>query len=247
MLEELVIFFIILCISLAVRNNLSKGKRVLGPFYPILLRLEFVGVIVHEISHWVMSVAVGTKPESISIKWRNEKNGFRSPHGAVKPKKLESFLQAVVICIAPLYISTWLIFIFFFIVLSPFYILLLRIIAGFLCISLILGAAPSTQDFRCIGQAFRLDPSHSMYQILLIICSGLILWGILLFTQVQFILDVFYYLSIAGIYFVLKGSVFGIKSIIYKLSSRNYQKPSRVHFKGFTRRHYTPKKPHREW
>ncbi|MFX1595385.1 MAG: hypothetical protein ACFFBK_04905 [Promethearchaeota archaeon] len=247
MLEELVIFFIILCISLVVRNTVSKGKRVLGPFYPIVLRLEFIGVVFHEVSHWVMSVVVGSKPKSLSIKWRNEKYGFRSPHGSVKPENLESLLQAVVIVLAPLYFSTWLIFLFFFIMLSPANILLVRVIAGFLCISLVLGAAPSTQDFRCIGVAFRLDPSHSMYQILLVICSGLILWGVLLFTQVQFILDIFYYLSIAGIYFVLKGSIFGIKSIIYRSSSQNYQKPSKVHFKGFTRRHYKPKKPHREW
>ena len=247
MFEELIIFFIVLIISLIAENIIKKGKRVLGPFHPIILRLALIGVIVHEMAHWVMSVAVGSKPRSISVKWRNEKYGYRAPTGSVEPNKPVSFLQAVTVCFAPLYISTWFTFLSLVVMLSSGFNPIVRIIAGLLVFSLVIGAAPSTQDFKTILYAYRLDPSHSLYQIFLICFSGLLVWFILSITQIQFTLDVFYYLSIVGIYLILKGSVLGIKGIIGKISSRNYQKPSKSDFKGFTRRHYKPKKPPREW
>jgi len=244
MLEELIVFSIVLILSLLARSLLNKEK--LGAFYHILLRLQFIGVAVHEISHYVMNLVVGIKPEGIKIKWRNGQTYQRSPHGAVGSKP-RSFLQAVLICLGPLYISTWLVFLSLTIMFSSRFNPILRIVAGLFCVSLILGAAPSGPDFANIHRTFGNDPHHSLYQIFLIILSGVILWMFLLFAQILFFLDVFYYLVITGIYFSLKFSFLGVHRVICKLLSRDYKKPAKIKLKQFTRPLYKPKKPQNEW
>ena len=240
MIEEPLVFLIILISSIIAKNTLSK--ELLGLFYPIVIRLRFIGVAVHEFSHYVMNLVVGIKPIAIMIRWRDEQTYRRSPHGAVQSKP-RSFLQALVICLAPLYICTWLIFLSLNVMIGSQFNPLLRIIAGVFFISLFLGAAPSAQDFNNIPNSFRIDPSHSLYQIVLICISGLILWHVLISTRITFILDVFYYLSIIGIYLLLKFSLIGMSRIIQRLQLSNFRKTQKLKFKKFTRRYYKPKKP----
>lgn len=241
MKEELLIFFVILICSLVI-SNIALKERYSGPFYPIAIRLFFVGVVVHECCHYVMNLAVGIKPQYIKIRWRDEKTHRRNPHGAVQSKP-RSFLQAFVICLAPLYISTWLIFLSITVMLSSQFDVFLRIFAGFFAVSLLFGAAPSNQDFNNIPRAFGDDPLHSLYQVALIGFSALILWGILMSTKVVFFLDVFYYLSIAGIYLILKFCFIGINMIFDKIATRDYTKPRKPKFGKIKRRRYKPKKP----
>ena len=66
MLEELVVFVIIFFISLFLNHLVSRG-RSLGPFYGILVRLMYIGVVIHEISHYLISLLVGIKPREILI------------------------------------------------------------------------------------------------------------------------------------------------------------------------------------
>jgi hypothetical protein len=240
MIEELWVFLIILISSIIAHNLLLKDRS--GYFYPIILRLAFIGVVVHEISHYVMNLAVGIKPEGITIRWRDKQTHVRSPHGAVLSKP-RSFLQAFVICLAPLYISTWLIFFSLHMMVDSEFIPMIRILAGFFFISLLLGASPSAQDFNNIPNSFRIDPSHSLYQIFLVFISGLILWLILISIHIKFILDVFYYLSIIGIYLLLKFSLIGMNRIVQRINLTNYRKTPKLKYKRFTRRHYKPKKP----
>ena len=234
----------VLILSLLARNIVNKEK--LGAFYPFILRLMYIGVVVHEVSHYMMNLAVGIKPEGIKINWRDKQTRQRIPHGWVTSKP-RSFLQGLLICVGPLYISTWLAFLCLGVTLSSIFHPVIRIIAGFICISLILGAAPSGPDFNNIPKTFRKDPRNSFYQIFLILLSGVILWTILLYTQIIFFLDVFYYLAIAGLYLSLKFSFLGIHRVITKLSSRDFKKPAKIKFKRFTRPLYKPKKPQTEW
>ena len=244
MIEELGIFLLFLFLSLFARNFLLR--KDLGAFNYILLVLSFVGVVVHEISHYIMNLAVGIRPERIEINWRDRETRQRSPHGSVTSKP-RSFLQAVVICLAPLYISTWLFFLSLQFTANTYLHPILRVIAVLFCVSLILGAAPSGQDFNNIPKAFGKDPLNSLYKVFLIILAGVILWIILLYTQVVFILDIFYYLSIIGLYLILRFSFLGISRGISELQSRNFRKPSKVRIRRFTRTHYKPKKPQKEW
>jgi len=68
-----------------------------------------------------------------------------------------------------------------------------------------------------------------------------------MYTQVVFILDIFYYLSIIGLYLVLRFSFLGISRGISELQSRNFRRPSKVRIRRFTRTHYKPRKPKKEW
>jgi len=244
MIEELGIFFLFLILSLLAKNFLLR--KDLGAFNYILMILAFVGVAIHEISHYVMNLAVGIVPEKIEINWRSKQTRQINPHGLVRSKP-RSFLQAVVICLAPLYISTWLFFLSLQFAANTNVGPVIRIIAILFCVSLILGAAPSSVDFNNIPKGFLIDPLNSLYKVFLIILSGVILWIIILYTQIVFILDVFYYFAIIGLYLLLRFSVLGISRGISELQSRNFRKPSKVRIRRFTRTHYKPKKPQKEW
>lgn len=247
MIDELSLFLSILIISLVINNLLFKNTDKIGLFGPILLRLAYIGVVVHEISHYIMCIVVGVKPEHLKIKWRHEKSGERSPYGYVKPGRKVSFLQGFIVSYAPLYISTWLIILTFTIFPSSSFNPIVRVIAFFFCISLFIGAAPSTTDFNYILNAFKLDTTHTFYQIFLVCLSGIILWGVLLYTQVIFPLDVLYYLAIAGLYLFLKFSLLGIHRLVSLVRSRDFRKPMKIKFKSFTRPLYKPKKTKSEW
>lgn len=108
MIEEPFVFLGVLFISLIMSHFLLSEKA--GVIRPIASRLFFIGVFFHEISHYVMGLVVGMKPEQIKVKWRNEKFGFQDPHGSVKPGRIPTFLQAFVSSLAPLCFSTWIIF-----------------------------------------------------------------------------------------------------------------------------------------
>ncbi|MFW9877757.1 MAG: hypothetical protein ACFFG0_32110, partial [Candidatus Thorarchaeota archaeon] len=94
---------------------------------------------------------------------------------------------------------------------------------------------PSSQDIVFIGNAFKLDPKNSWYQIFLIVCSGFILLFYLSITHIVFILNVFYYLAIAGIYFALKFSILGVQKLIVSL--RDPKKPRKLR-SNLSRRRY---------
>ncbi|MFX0106021.1 MAG: hypothetical protein ACFE75_11085 [Candidatus Hodarchaeota archaeon] len=246
MIQEPLIFLGILILSLILSCFFLSDRA--GPFRPIAMRLFFIGVVFHELSHALMSIVVGRIPDHFKIKWRDEKTrSERSPHGSINLDKPPSFLQAVIIAIGPLIINTWLIFLLFFqIVLNPIFNPIIKTIAVFLCLSLLLTASPSTGDLQYISYSFRNAPVYSCYQIFLVCLSIIILWVFLIITHITFFLDVFCYIIIASIYLSLKFSFIGIRKLIIKIQSRDFTKPSKIRFKHFSQKHYKPKKPWKE-
>ena len=238
MLEEPLLFLIILILVLLLQSVLKE--HILGPFYPIILRLAFIGVIVHELSHYIMYLVVGIKPCGISVRWRDGR-GERSPSGSVVSKP-RSFLQTFLIVFAPLYIGTWLIFLCLEVVFSAFFHPLIRFGFAFFGLSILFAANPSSPDFRNLPWAFKQDIMHSLYQILLVTLSVLILWGFLVISRIYFTLDFYYYLAIAGIYFVLKYSVIGIHVFNQKIRSRHFKKVRQIPYKRFIRKRYKPRR-----
>ena len=242
MLEELVVFFIILATSLFFKHLLSKG-RSLSPFYGILVRLAYIGIVIHEVSHYLISLLIGIKPRRIKIKFRDEEIGFINPHGAVKVKP-QNFLQTFLISFAPLYISTWLAVLFFSIAAYSDFWFGIRFIAILFLISTIIGAAPSSADISFFFRSVRFDPVYTLYQIFLIVISIFILWALLYYFEIVFFLDVFYYLSIAVIYWGLKLGFMGVSKVIFLTRTRT-QKPHKLRIRRFARRRYKPQKPHK--
>ena len=243
MLQEPLIFLGIYVISLILKNFLLSDRA--GVFKPIANRVFFIGVFFHEFAHYGMCLAVGRIPKNISIEWWGGKyNNERNPRGSVEHKEVPSFLQSIVISFAPLYFSTWLIFgLWFGVIFTPFYDPIIKTIAVFVLLSLLLTAAPSSGDIGVISLSFRKDPKHSWYQIFLISFSILALWFFLVIVQITFFLEVFYYLAIAGIYLVLRFSFIGLRKLVIRIDLYNYKKPQKVRFRRFTGRRYKPTKP----
>jgi hypothetical protein len=243
MLQEPLIFLGVGILSLILTNFLFSDRA--GVLRLVALRLFFIGVIFHEFAHYIMCLAVGKIPKRIQIKWRDDKYGiFRDPHGRVKPAESYSFLQAVIVAFAPLYISTWLIFYLWFgVIFTPFYKPIIKTICVFILFSLLLTAAPSAGDFGYIGAAYRKDPKHSWYQILLIGLSIVVLWLFLVAFHITFLLEVFYYVAVAIIYLVLRFSLIGIRRVSYKISHYNFKRPQKIRSRHFIRKKYKPTKP----
>jgi len=188
--------------------------RDLGPFKYVVYCIGFVGVVIHEVCHFIMSVLVGVPPKAISVKLKSETSNGISPHGYVDTgEKSKSFMQAFLIGLAPLFFSTWLFFfclnvIFFNPNLNgsisddnvPFVVLG----CGFVCLSLLIGLTPSKADFGFIGKAFSEDVGYSLYQICLVFLSGFLVWLLLIYFEIELMLDILYYILVFLFYYGLK-------------------------------------------
>jgi hypothetical protein len=172
--------------------------------------LAFAGVLVHEVAHYTLCVLFGVKTGKLKVKYRSEDRTRVAPHGSVGLPEFErnSLLQTFVISVAPLFVSTFL-FLFcldviFNLQTNPW----VNVIASVFCVSLFIGSEPSGQDMKVIGKTFRRDPRYSIYQIALVVASGLIVW---IFVDLYFVslpFEVLYYIEyflfvVLG-YFVLK-------------------------------------------
>ncbi|GAG83831.1 unnamed protein product, partial [marine sediment metagenome] len=98
------------------------------------------------------------------------------------------------------------------------------ITAIFFIISFFIGSEPSGQDMRLIGLSFKKDPRYSMYQIFLILVSGLL---VLIHVDLYFIFlpfEVLYYIEyfifVAIFYFGLKFTFWLIVKVISVLGSK---------------------------
>jgi len=246
MLIILLIFPIFLGVSYIITRFLLRIDY--GPFSKVLLALRFIGVAVHELSHFAMCVIVGIRPKGIRIRLRSKWTGKVDPNGEVIPDWHNStFLQAMFICLAPLIFSTWLFFWSFSIAFTadqvhPF----IRIIAGFFCVSLFLGATPSKPDFQIIGNWFRKDPKYSLYQLGLLVLSGFFVWSILFYYSIILPLDIFYYILVGVGYYIVKYSFRAIGWALFKVASfHNPQRSTspRIKYGRFMRRRFKPSKP----
>jgi len=208
MLDLFFWLFLMLLISIAVRY---WYRRTHTPGLKAFLHvLAFVGVFVHEVSHYIFCVLFSVKTGGFRVKYRSEDKLRVAPHGSVGTPELErnSFMQTFAVSVAPLLVSTFL-FLFcldvvFNIEADPW----VNIVAIFFCVSFMIGSEPSGQDMRLIGFSFRRDPRYSLYQIALVVASGVIVW---LFVDLYFIslpFEVLYYIEyfifVVLFYFLLK-------------------------------------------
>jgi hypothetical protein len=194
----------------------------LGPFRTILSILGFIGVIVHELSHYLLCVLLGVKVEKIIIRYRSRFTGRASPHGAVGPEEPDriSFLQALVIGLAPLFISSWLIILCFELLHMPGFDDLVYLGVAILLVSLFIGSAPSMADFSQCYYGFVRSPLYSLYQLFLIFLSTLTVF--INFYSFQLVLpnEILNYIAPYGCiwfgYFVYKYLFRSLNEVYYK-------------------------------
>jgi len=240
----LILFPIILIASYITEQILLRYNY--GPFSKLIIILRFIGVAIHELSHFLMCLLVGIKPKEIKIKFRSEITNSPDPHGSVKHNNhKQTFLQQALISLAPLIISTWLFFWSLMIALNSSYNPVIRIIASFFCLSLFLGATPSMPDLQNIWRTFKTDINYSLYQIFLVLVSGLIVWLFLTHYGINLILDLLFYILVGIMYYILKYFLTGINYLAYLVTARNKNHLQNIQYKSLIKQRFKPKKPYK--
>jgi hypothetical protein len=250
--EFLIILPFFYIISYIIRKILVNIRS--QPARSFIMILAFVGVFIHEVCHAITCLLMGIRPNHFSVHFYDRYTGEVSPHGMVSHETHHlSFLQNFMISIAPLVISSWLFFWSLGILLYEDIDMLTYFFHLFFCISLLIGATPSYQDFRSAWDVFKLDPRYSLYQIFLLVVAGFLVWYLLDFYQIFLSIDIIYYILVALMYVIMKYSFRGL-GVLYYLIARKRRDPyfyPKMNYRRYTRRRFRPLKPRKlrfeEW
>ncbi len=207
-------WFIFSTIAWKIFNRFNYGK-----FYFVRIVIGFVGVAVHEFSHAIACVLIGAKPVRIEVKH------YR---GAMWPDRNYSFAPGLLVSLAPLATSLWLLdwaLGLFFTEATTFFQGLLLL--GFM-ISLVVGGAPSSGDLLNCVRRFRREPQKSLVALGLIVVSFAISAYVFYAFEWFFLHDIFFLLAVIITYQLIKLPYRIGKFTIRSFKTRSRTKYSRV-------------------
>ena len=246
MFEEIVFMVFFAVLSIAMSYLLLKfAPNPIDKFFRVV---AVVGIVIHELSHALMCILTNTHIRSIKIvKRADPESKFGLKYGGrvdLKDYVKLTFLQALLIGLAPLYISFWLFFLLWEQLKNPSLDVVVFYIYLFLMISLVLSAAPSFADVLAVFGAFHFDWRYSLYQIGLVLMSVGTVWLIITSSQIQVFHEIVTYISIFAGYHGFKTGARGLKAIyLHFLRKRRGLFSSRkTKTKSLTRRRVTPVK-----
>jgi hypothetical protein len=220
-------------------------RYVSPPFSQIVRVLAVIGIVIHEICHYVMCIVTCSPIEEVTLVKKldfkeEQRLGY---YGEVKVQEHRlSFLQAVLIGLAPLYLSFWLFFFLLNILVYSRVDAVVFMVCILIMISISLSAAPSFADFLVIPKAFLNDINHSMYQILLIVLSFLLTFITLTVFNLQGFHEFFVYLIVTGFYFGFKYGFRIIGNLLCKNSTIAKTLSNRNNFRRYSRHRHNPEK-----
>ena len=249
MFEEIVFMGLFALASVVLSYVLLKwAPNPIDKFFQVL---AVVGILIHELSHALMCVLTNTRIRSIKIVKRADADAnFGLKYGGrvdlTDYVKL-TFLQALLIGLAPLYISFWLFFFIWEQLLNPGMDVIIFYIYIFIMISLVLSAAPSFADLVAVFGAFHFDWRYSLYQIALLLLSVLTIWLIITSYQIQVFHEIVTYLAILVVYYGFKAITMGVKTVyLHRLRRKQGFITKKTKTKSLTRRRVTPIKTREE-
>lgn len=224
MLELYLWLFVILLVS-SITTSIYRHTYTPG-IKTILDIMRFVGVVVHELAHYTLGILFGVKVGKFKVKYRSEQTHRVAPHGSVEDPEFHrnSFIQSFMMSFAPLFVSTFLLMFcldIIFHIQTEIWIKILAILFG---VSLLMGSKPSRQDVRCVGLSFKINPRYSLYQISLILISGLLVWVYIDLFFISLPFEVLYYIEyfifLALFYFGFKSAFWVVGKIINGIASK---------------------------
>jgi hypothetical protein len=243
MFEDIWFYLLVFAISFSL---MFIYRLKLGPFRVVLNVLGFIGIIVHELSHYLLCKLVGVPVKRIFVQYRNKRTGTVALAGAVvlkEPRRM-SFLQALVTGFAPLFISSWLIMFCFDLLSNPFLEDYFYFFISFMIVSLMFGGAPSHADIRICYNSFKRSPVYSVYQIFLLFIS---IFTVVLYVNIsvfvnslEFLIYILQFISIGVIYFIYKYIFRYCNHLLRKLGFFK-----RFNAKLLTRKRHQPIKAHK--
>ncbi len=245
---------IIFMVGFAVFSTIASYiclKYAPNPLYAIFRCIAVVGIIIHELSHALMCVVTNTRIRTIKLLERSDgKSAFGLNYGGrveLKDYVRLSFLQALLIGFAPIYISFWLFFFLWGQLKTPGLDVLIFYVYIFVMLSLVLSAAPSFADIIAIFGAFHFDWRYSLYQSGLSLLSITTVWLVVTNYQIKIFHEIVTYVLIFVGYYGYRIGFKGLKglySLFFARGSKNrtkYMKP-----KALTRRRFKHAKNERE-
>ena len=195
------------------------------PFKKIIVGLMIVGIIIHEFFHIVMCIITNTPIKNVKfleiIKTEQDPNYKKYEFNGyimVKGEDKMTFLQALLVGLAPLLFSFWICFLLLDFVVHPSDELLF-FFSLFIILSIMFSAAPSSTDLKNIPNSFISNPKYSVYQIALFILSILIVWIFLSNLHASKLHEIIIYLMIMVFYYIWKYSFKFLNSLFHLVNS----------------------------
>ncbi|KKN20418.1 hypothetical protein LCGC14_0935750 [marine sediment metagenome] len=176
-------------------------KYVGPPFSKIIQVLAMAGIFIHEICHLVMCIITRTPIEKVTLIKKadfKEEPRFEYYGELLTHADRISFLQAILIGLAPLLISFWIFFSLLEMLTTIRVDAVIFTVSVLIMISISLTAAPSFADLSIIPKAFLNDFNYSMYQVFLLLISSLLTFTLLSTFKLQGIHGLYVYLIITG-------------------------------------------------
>ncbi len=193
--------FLIILISgffLSILTSVIESKT-LGTIFNII---SFIGIIIHELSHYTMCLLMGIVPSEIHVSYRNMSGYVSSKPGI--------FMQEFLISLAPLFIGSYIAWFCLDFALLSFAIWYYRLLAFIVVISILIAAGPSYADIKCLGRSFYDNIRKSLGQITIVIISSICVWFITKDMGIPEKFSFLYFLSITIGYFLIKYLILGI-------------------------------------
>jgi hypothetical protein len=244
MFEEIVFMVFFAVASIIMSYILLKFAP--NPIDKFFQALAVVGIVIHELSHALMCVLTNTHIRTIKIlKRADPESKFGLKYGGrvdLKDYVKLTFLQALLIGLAPLYISFWLFFFLWEQIQNPTLDVVVFYVYLFVMISLVLSAAPSFADVVNIFGAFYFDWRYSLYQICLLLLSIGTVWLVITSYRIQVFHEIITYIAILIGYYGFKVGAMGLKStylhFVRKRKGNFYTR--NIKSRSMTRRRVTP-------
>lgn len=214
MFEEIPFIIGFMIVSIIASNII---RYLPSPINIIIFAIANVGVILHELCHYMLCIITRTPVEHVSllhVRPTGKPNSYSAGGEVIiKEEAKLTFLKAFLIGLAPLYILFWAFWFLWDLIRNAGFNEWTNILMILLMCAMILGGAPSFEDLKSIGRNFNKDSNHSFYQVFLVFLSIITVSSIIISFQIQLGQEILFYFWVALGYAIFRYSFMGIKRI----------------------------------